>query len=49
MKRQYILLILVALITASVTAQESRTQKIINAALRGWDIELRCGYNIGGT
>lgn len=30
-------------------AQQNRTQKVINAAVKGWEIELRAGYNIGGT
>ncbi len=33
---------------ASLNAQQSRTQAIMNAALQGWDIELRAGINIGG-
>ena len=33
----------------AIVAQQSRTQKIINAALKGWNIELRAGYNLGGT
>lgn len=30
-------------------AQQSRTETIINAALRGWDMEIRAGFNLGGT
>lgn len=37
------------LLPAAANAQLSRTQKIINAAIKGWNIELRAGYNIGGT
>lgn len=38
-----------AFLPAQLSAQQSRTQKIINAALKGWNIELRAGYNLGGT
>ncbi len=38
-----------AILPATVSAQMSRTQKIINASVKGWQIELRGGYNMGGT
>ncbi len=38
-----------AILPATVSAQMSRTQKIINASIKGWQIELRGGYNMGGT
>ena len=51
MKKNILSAIIVALafLPAQLSAQQSRTQKIINAALKGWNIELRAGYNIGGT
>lgn len=51
MKKIYAVIILAAaaLIPSTAQAQQSRTQKIINAAIKGWNIELRAGYNIGGT
>lgn len=51
MKKIYAVIILAAaaLIPSAAQAQQSRTQKIINAAIKGWNIELRAGYNIGGT
>lgn len=32
-----------------MNGQQSRTQQLINAALKGWEVELRLGYNLGGT
>ena len=51
MKKNILSAIIVALafLPAQLSAQQSRTQKIINAALKGWNIELRAGYNLGGT
>ena len=49
MKKNILSAIIVALafLPAQLSAQQSRTQKIINAALKGWNIELRAGYNLG--
>ena len=49
MKRQIIATLIAILLTGSAFAQQSRTQQLINAALKGWEIELRLGYNLGGT
>lgn len=35
--------------TVCAFAQQNRTQAIINAATKGWNMELRLGYNIGGA
>lgn len=48
--RKYILsLIIIAMTTAYASAQQNRTQTLINAALKGWELELRVGYILGGT
>lgn len=49
MKRQVIATLIAILLAGSAFAQQSRTQQLINAALKGWEIELRLGYNLGGT
>ena len=35
--------------TNSVFAQENRTQALINAALHGWEYEVKAGISIGGS
>ena len=47
--KKIIIAALLAITTATAPAQVNRTQALINAALKGWDIELRMGYNLGGT
>ena len=48
--KRYILTAIIAIAAATtLSAQESRTQALINASLRNWEIELRAGYNIGGV
>ncbi|MDD6140073.1 MAG: porin family protein, partial [Bacteroidales bacterium] len=48
--KRYILTAIIAIAAATtLSAQESRTQALINASLRNWEIELRGGYNIGGV
>ena len=47
--RKYILAVLAVAFSLTVNAQMSQTQKIINATLKGWQLELRAGYNLGGT
>lgn len=49
MRKTIFTLLLLASLSFSAGAQMSQTQKIINAAIKGWQIELRAGYNIGGT
>ncbi len=43
------IIVAAAILPVSLSAQKSRTQQIINAAVKGWQIELRGGYNMGGT
>lgn len=33
----------------SLSAQDNRNQTLINAALHGWEYEIKAGFNIGGT
>ena len=33
----------------SATAQLGSTKTLINAALHGWEYEIKAGFNIGGT
>ena len=47
--KKTIIAALLAITAATAPAQVNRTQALINAALKGWDIELRMGYNLGGT
>ncbi|MGM9841476.1 MAG: PorT family protein, partial [Candidatus Limisoma sp.] len=48
--KRYIITAIVAIAAATtLSAQVSRTQALINASLRNWEIELRAGYNIGGV
>lgn len=47
--KRLIIAALAVISAATATAQVNRTQALINAALKGWDIELRMGYNLGGT
>lgn len=50
MKKIIIAVIAAVVVSAgSVFAQQNRTQQLINAALKGWEVELRLGYNLGGT
>lgn len=49
MKKYIISVLFAAIAMTGLHAQDSRTQKIINAALKGWELELRLGYNLGGT
>ena len=47
--KKTIIAALLAITATAAPAQVNRTQALINAALKGWDIELRMGYNLGGT
>ena len=49
MKRYILTTIIAIAAVTTLSAQESRTQALINASLRNWEIELRAGYNIGGV
>ena len=47
--KKYILLLAITLVSVHTWAQENRTKTLINAALHGWEYELKAGFNIGGT
>ena len=47
--KKYILLLAITLVSIHTWAQENRTKTLINAALHGWEYELKAGFNIGGT
>lgn len=43
------LYLVVALTSLHLSAQTNRTKTLINAALHGWEYEIKAGFNIGGT
>ena len=45
----YIAFIFTIISVYSVSAQTNRTKTLINAALHGWEYEVRAGFSIGGT
>lgn len=45
--KKYILLLAITLVSVHTWAQENRTKTLINAALHGWEYELKAGFNIG--
>lgn len=47
--KKYILLWVLAGMSLGMQAQENRTKTLVNAALHGWEYELKAGFNIGGT
>ena len=47
--RTIIVLLACILCTGSVFAQKNRTQTLINAALHGWEYEIKAGLLIGGS
>lgn len=49
MKKTILSTIIALCCVVAVQAQQNRTKAIINAAVMGWKIELRAGYNLGGT
>ena len=44
--KKYILLLAITLVSIHTWAQENRTKTLINAALHGWEYELKAGFNI---
>lgn len=48
-KKIIALAVLVGCMQTVLRAQESQSQTLINAALHGWEYELRAGVSIGGT
>ena len=44
----YIAFIFTIISVYSVSAQTNRTKTLINAALHGWEYEVRAGFSIGG-
>ena len=49
MKKVLALIILIGCVQTTLYAQKSQNQTLINAALHGWEYELRAGVSIGGT
>lgn len=47
--KNYILTLTALLFSLSIAAQSNRNRTLINAALHGWEYEIRAGFNIGGT
>ena len=51
--KQYIRIIALSfsclICSISISAQKTTTQKLINAALHGWEYEVKAGFAIGGT
>ena len=43
--KKYILLLAITLVSVHTWAQENRTKTLINAALHGWEYELKAGFN----
>ena len=41
--KKYILLLAITLVSVHTWAQENRTKTLINAALHGWEYELKAG------
>lgn len=48
-KKIIALVVLVGCMQTVLRAQENQSQTLINAALHGWEYELRAGVSIGGT
>lgn len=44
--KKYILLLAITLVSVHTWAQENRTKTLINAALHGWEYELKAGFNM---
>lgn len=47
--KKYTLSLIMALLSLCLYAQENRNKTIINAALHGWEYEIKAGINLGGT
>lgn len=47
--KKYILLLAMVLVSTTLPAQTNRNKLLINAALHGWEYEIKAGVNIGGT
>ena len=47
--KKYILTLILALASLGLYAQTNRNKTIINAALHGWEYEIKAGVNLGGT
>ena len=47
--KNIIILFICCMCSSSVLAQKNSTQKLINAALRGWEYDVRAGISIGGS
>ncbi len=47
--KKHIALLAALLLGFRLSAQESRNQTLINAAMHGWEYEIKAGFNLGGT
>lgn len=47
--KKYIIAFALCLAAIGASAQMNRTKQLIIAATKGWELELRLGYNLGGT
>ena len=47
--KKYTLTLILALASLGLYAQTNRNKTIINAALHGWEYEIKAGVNLGGT
>lgn len=47
--KKYTLTLILALVSLGLYAQTNRNKTIINAALHGWEYEIKAGVNLGGT
>ena len=47
--KKYILTLILALASLGLYAQPNRNKTFINAALHGWEYEIKAGVNLGGT
>ncbi len=46
--KKYTLTLILALVSLGLYAQTNRNKTIINAALHGWEYEIKAGVNLGG-
>ena len=47
--KKYILTLILALASLGLYAQTNRNKTIINAALHGWEYEIKAGVNLGAN
>ncbi len=47
--KRYTIFLVIVLSSLNLLAQTNRTKTLANAALHGWEYEIKAGFNIGGT